>query len=202
MRLASLLVPPACLACRRGRARGALCAACEAELRRGGPLLGSPPPGLSAMVSAARNDAVARAVVVALKYRRLLPAAEAMAIRIAAVAPRPLLDASLVPVPASPLRLRLRGFDPAAELALALGRIVGRPPEFCLSRRGGGRQVGRGRKERLTRPPSIGVVAPPPPVALLVDDVMTTGATLAACARALRRAGTGEVRGVTFAREV
>ena len=203
MRLTSLLVPPTCVACRSGEAAaGPICAKCAAELGRSGPLLGSPPAGIVAALSASRNEGVARALVVALKYRRLLPAAVAMASRIAAVAPPALLGAPLVPVPSSPLRLRRRGFDPAAEIALALGSLLGVRPRFCLARRGGGRQVGRGRRERMADPPSICAPEAVPPTALLVDDVMTTGATLSACSAALRRAGTREVRAVTFTREV
>ena len=103
---------------------------------------------------------------------------------------------------ASPARLRLRGFDPAAELALALGRLTGTPPSFCLRRQGLGRQVGRGRRERLARPPSIRPLDDAPAAAVLVDDVITTGATMAACARGLEKGGCTSVAGVTFAREL
>lgn len=203
MRLAALLVPSLCLACRRSVAGlVALCSACAADLARVGPLVGSPPHGLRGAISAARNEGVARELVAALKYRRLLRAVEPIAARMAAVAPSAWLEATLVPVPASPLRLRVRGFDPAAELALALGCSIGSEPAFCLARRGSGRQVGRGRRERIGSPPDVRAKGLVPAAALLVDDVMTTGATLAACGRALRAAGCLDVRALTFAREV
>ncbi len=63
------------------------------------------------------------------------------------------------------------------------------------------RQVGRGRAGRLAGPAgSVGVRGPVPARAVLVDDVVTTGATLAACVGALRGAGCDEVTALVFAR--
>jgi predicted amidophosphoribosyltransferase len=108
----------------------------------------------------------------------------------------------LVPVPAQPARRRRRGFDPAAALCAALAPRLELPVSTCLVRRDRGRpQVGATRAVRRRRGRLlVELRAPPPAAALLIDDVHTTGATLEACARALRAGGCEEVVAVTYAR--
>lgn len=109
---------------------------------------------------------------------------------------------ALVPVPLHPARRRSRGFNQAAVLAEALSARTGCGVVDCLSRSGpAGSQVGRPRGARLAAPPGrIRPHARIPERAILVDDVATTGATLAACAWALRAGGGHEVTAITFAR--
>ncbi|MET0559277.1 MAG: phosphoribosyltransferase family protein [Solirubrobacterales bacterium] len=145
---------------------------------------------------------MARELVVALKFRQLLSVATLMAGRIESLAPAHLMSGTLVPVPAAPTRRRQRGFDPAAELAGALAERAGLTLAPCLARRSGRRQVGRGRAARLGAPPTIRAVAPVPRSVLLVDDVLTTGATISSCAQALRAAGAARIVAVTFARRL
>jgi predicted amidophosphoribosyltransferase len=152
--------------------------------------------------SSASYEGVARHLVAALKFRRLLPVADLMAERIEWLAPAHMLSGTIVPVPAAQARLRRRGFDPAGELAAALAARLEAPLSHCLERRGRGRQVGRRRAERVGHPPQIHAKGAAPRSALLVDDVLTTGATLSACARALRAGGTSRVVAVTFARRL
>jgi predicted amidophosphoribosyltransferase len=198
--LASLLAPPRCAACSDPcDSNAVICRACAEALATLQPLFGSA-PGLGATWSAAPHEGVARNLVAALKFRRLLPVAGLFAARIADTAPAGLLAATLVPVPPAPARLLRRGFDPADEIAASLAALTGLPLRRCLTRGDGPRQVGRPRAVRLRRPPTVRALAPVAESALLVDDVHTTGATLCACARALRRAGATRVAAVTFAR--
>lgn len=145
---------------------------------------------------------MARSLVGARKFRRLLPVAELMAGRMHWLAPGHLLGGALVPVPAAAPRLRRRGFDPAGEVAAALAANLGTELAPCLARRGRGHQVGQGRAQRISHPPQIEAIAPAPRSVLLVDDVLTTGATLAACAMALRAAGAKRVVALTFSRRL
>jgi predicted amidophosphoribosyltransferase len=143
---------------------------------------------------------VARDLVGALKFRRLLPVADLIAERIEWLAPASLLSGAIVPVPTSPLRSWRRGFDPAAEIATALAERADLELCRCLIRSGGGRQVGKRRAERIGQPPHVHSRGEVPRSVLLVDDVLTTGATLSACARALRSAGAIRVAAITFTR--
>jgi len=98
--------------------------------------------------------------------------------------------------------VRRRGHDQALTLARALGRRVGLDVAGVLAREGEAlAQVGATRAQRLSAGRvEVHARAPAPPVCILVDDVHTTGATLRACAAALRQAGAETVRATTYAR--
>jgi predicted amidophosphoribosyltransferase len=135
-----------------------------------------------------------------LKYARRLSLAEVAAEAMLAVMPGNESLEAVVPVPAGPWRRRWRGFDPAEEIALAVASRAGLPISACLRRSSGRRQVGRRRFERLADPPRVRAIAPAPVAVLLVDDVWTTGATIGACAAALRAAGSRRIVALTLAR--
>lgn len=195
------LIPSLCAACGRScRDDAVVCSRCTRRLAEATPLIGPGAAGLDRAWSAAPHDRVARQLVAALKFRRLLPVADLIAERIQWLAPASLLSGTIVPVPTATLRTLRRGFDPATEIALALAERTGAPLATCLTRRGGARQVGRQRAQRLGQPPRFQVCGEAPRSALLIDDVMTTGATLAASARALRKAGAVRVVAITFTR--
>lgn len=111
---------------------------------------------------------------------------------------------SLVPVPLSRARLRERGFNQAALLAGGLSSVTGWPVADVLARRRTGRrQAGLGRLGRSENVRSLFVHRFPASTAgsaLLVDDVVTTGSTAAACAAALAEGGTHCAGVVSFAR--
>jgi predicted amidophosphoribosyltransferase len=158
------------------------------------------PLGVRLCVAASPFDGVARRIVHGLKYGHRLELAEVAAEAMLRACPAPELRGLVMPVPAAPWRWRWRGFDPAEEIAAAVSRLAGLPHSPCLRRGGGSRQVGRRRSQRLADPPRVWAVRRVPPAALLIDDVQTTGATLSACASALRAAGCDEVIAMTFAR--
>jgi predicted amidophosphoribosyltransferase len=218
--LLAVVVPPACVVCRAALPRAGLwlCASCTRALpwmparicprcglashRRGCPAARA---AFARAWAPLAHDGVARELVAALKFRAALPVAALMAAHMAANLPRDLRErsaAALVPVPPQAVRARRRGFDPAAALVAALGPRLGLPQRACLRRRDhAGRQVGSTRAQRRrTGRLAIELRAPPPPVALLVDDVHTTGATLDACARALLAGGCHEVVAITYTR--
>ena len=217
----TLLVPPRCAGCGAPPrvAREPVCAAC----RRALPWLHGPQCPRCALPLERRHDCpargqafaaawspvayvgVARELVGALKFRHARPLADVMAAHLAAGMPAALrTGATIVPVPAHPAHARRRGYDQARLLARALARRTGAPLAQPLRRSGPALgQLGASRAERL-REGRVAVRAragpSPPQSVLLVDDVHTTGATLDACARALRAAGTADVIAVTWAR--
>jgi len=113
--------------------------------------------------------------------------------------------ARLLPVPLSPARLRARGYNQSEQLARALGRRWGWPVVDLLVRtRDTATQTALTPVARLAN--VAGAFAARRDVAgsvlILVDDVFTTGATIAAAAQALAAAGATYIVGVTFGRAV
>src|SRR3954447_21496805 len=227
--LLALLVPRACVVCRRPlpRAGAVACGGCLRRLPwlRGRRCPRCALPRHRASCPAARAafdrawaplayEGTARELVRALKFRAALSVAGLMAAHMAANLPADLRapPRAVVPVPAHRGRRRRRGDDPAALLAAALAARSGLPPASaagsglrlapCLGRADrGARQVGAGRVARRSAGRfEAALVAAPPARLLLVDDVHTTGATLDACARALKAGGAEAVAAVTYAR--
>lgn len=106
--------------------------------------------------------------------------------------------AVLIPIPLHAARLRRRGYDQALELARPLARQLGLPLVIDVLRRGRetapqSRLDAAQRRRNLRGAFQVDRSTALPPHVVLVDDVMTTGATLHAAAVALRRAGVARV---------
>jgi ComF family protein len=211
-----LAFPAACAGC--GREGDAVCTRCRPALDARlalppGVPIGLPadlPPGLLQVEWCAPFGGVVRIALHQLKYageRRLArPLGEAIARRWAAVGAGGDL---LVPVPVHRERAAQRGYDQAVLLAEAAATALGLPAETALERRRA--TVAQYRLDRSDRAANVaGAFAIGSPAAatavrgrwvVLVDDVMTTGATLSACAAVLADAGVVGVSSVTVARE-
>ena len=185
---------------------GEMCPTCgRPELAEAGPCLvcRDAPPVWTAAASLGPYDGALRDLVLLLKMGKRDELAGPLADLLVRTWRRsvwPLPD-SVVPAPMHWWRRWRRGFNQAELLAGALANLLRAPLQPVLRRHGGLPQVGRSRSERLklssrgfsTRHSVHGSI-------LLVDDVLTTGATAAACTRALLRAGAAEVRILTLAR--
>jgi ComF family protein len=202
--VAGLVAPPVCWACSDLARRGQpLCARCRASLHR----LAPDPVVLSGVRvwAPVAYSGPARDLVRALKFRGAVGLADAMAAQVVAAAPPGLLNgAVLVPVPLHPRRLRSRGYNQAAAIAEAIARRARLELADCLGRSGPSvAQIGRNRTERVAGPVgSIEAAGPVPAGVVLVDDVVTTGATLRACRDALIAHGARDVVAAVFARTI
>jgi ComF family protein len=145
----------------------------------------------------------ARDVVLGLKYRNRRQVARHLAGLVvnAIVANGDQADLGVVTwAPTSPRRRRARGFDQAEYVARYVARQLGVPCRRMLVRTGASTaQTGRTRAERLHGPTFRASPRAAGRRVLVIDDVITTGATLAAAAAALRRAGATEVRSYAVA---
>src|SRR6202050_5075133 len=225
-----LALPPLCAACREPVDGKGLCPACWSKLsfitrpyceRLGIPFVYDPGPGILSMEAiadppayhraraAVRFDEISRALVHRLKYSDRLDLAPMMA-RWMSQAGRELLAGAdaLVPVPLHWRRLWARRFNQSAMLAATVSAARGVPiAAGVLTRvKATAQQVGLTRSERASNVQGAFKVPEESKAAVanrrfvLVDDVLTSGATVEGCARALNRAGAANVDVLIFAR--
>jgi ComF family protein len=225
-----LALPPLCPACREPVEGRALCPACWSKLsfitrpyceRLGIPFVYDPGPGILSMEAiadppayrraraAVRFDEISRALVHALKYGDRLDLAPMMGRWVSQAGRELLAEAdALVPVPLHWRRLWARRFNQSAMLAAAISAESGVPIAAGVLKRTKptAQQVGLSRSERAAN--VQGAFRVPPECRgtvtgrrlILVDDVLTSGATVDGCARALLRAGAANVDVLIFAR--
>jgi ComF family protein len=154
---------------------------------------------------------VARKLVQSLKYQDRTDLAPWMAVWMARAGRELLKDAAvIVPVPLHPMRYLSRRFNQSAELSRAVSRLSGVAfdPAILLRTKRTAQQVGLGANERQDNVRGAFAVEEAQRIkiagqaVLLVDDVYTTGATVKAAAKALKKAGAAHVDVLTFARVV
>lgn len=227
-----IALPTLCVACRAPVAGAGVCAQCWAKLsfiappyceRLGIPFVYDPGPGLLSMEAVAhppsyrraraavRYDDVARTLVHALKYQDRIDLAPTMGQWMARAGHELVARADvIVPVPLHWRRGWSRRYNQSGHLAKAIAERGGLPLEPWLLKRTRrtAQQIGLSKTERAAN--VQGAFAVPaeckPHVRgrriLLVDDVLTSGSTVDACARALLRARAAEVDVLVFARVV
>lgn len=180
------IVPSRCYGCQQPTRAFATCDNCHPTI------LGSVHP-------VTFYDGTAKDLVWKIKFERLSGGAKSIAARLATLDYD--LDEVIVHVPTATSRVRQRGYDQARLIAKELATRTGLAHTTLLARHGQHRQVGKTKTERKAQ--SNNMFAATGNVAnkriVLVDDVITTGATLEACARTLQKAGAVEVRAVVFA---
>lgn len=225
-----LALPRLCAACRAPVEGQGLCPTCWSKLslisrpyceRLGIPFVYDPGPGILSMEAiadppaynraraAVRFDEISRALVHALKYGDRLDLAPMMGRWLGHAGHELLADAdALVPVPLHWQRNWARRFNQSAMLAAAVSATSGVPVATGALKRVKAtlQQVGLSRTERAAnvqgafRVPPEGRAAVVGRRLVLIDDVLTSGATAEGCARALLRAGAANVDVLVFAR--
>jgi ComF family protein len=201
----TFLGPPQCRLCGyplpHALPAAPLCGECASEA-----------PAYDRARAALRYDDGARRLILAFKHADRTDTAPAFGVWLARAGAELLAEAELItPVPLHRWRLLKRGYNQSAILARALARETGVPliPDLLQRRRATRSQQGLSGRARLENV-TAGAFRVHPwqrrhvegRRIVLVDDVLTTGATAAACTRVLRRAGARQVDVLTLARVV
>lgn len=199
--LLNAFFPPVCPVCAtRIETPGALCAECFSRLQ----FIHAHQPGKA---SAVVYDDTSKQLILALKYGDKTELAPLLA-RMMVNAGKEVLDGAdlLTCVPLHWKRLLARKYNQAAVLASAVSKICAVPSDPLMLKRIKATPKQGTRRERFENVKDAFAFNPDRPVKgkiiVLVDDVVTTGATADACARELLKNGAGEVRLLTFAKAV
>ena len=184
-------VSPRCYLCRTTTRQFAVCTACRSQTP------------LQRVLVRAHHEGLAKELVHTAKYERAAAGLYEMADHMA-----PLLryvqakNAVIVPLPTATKRVRMRGYDQSVVLARRLAESTQTRWLPCLARLGQAHQVGANRTVRQAHMRGVFRIRRPHLVkgmhVVLVDDVCTTGATLEAAARTLKKAGAASVEALVF----
>lgn len=163
-------------------------------------------PDLDFVRSAAIYHGWVRSAISSFKYEGERARAEHLALLAAPLLREVRSPVALVPVPLHPSRQRKRGYNQAELLARVIARDTGMPIDVVLQRAVATRQqVGLPAAQRALNVKGAFAIASGATIPgrrfLLIDDVMTTGSTLDACAEVLKSGGAQWVGAVTIARD-
>lgn len=150
-------------------------------------------------------EQVAKELVHGFKYERQRSSSMHLASAMAEVLPFFTDDICLVPVPTASIRRRQRGYDHALLLAREIATITKHPYASLLARLDQSRQVGAGRSQRFDQLKHAFHVTKPNRVngkhIVLVDDIVTTGATLETISACMKQSGARRVDAIVFAQK-
>lgn len=187
------VIPERCYRCSTLSQDAAVCAKCQSKT-----------PLRHVWVRTIYKD-VPKMLVQSLKFSRAKDAITVITVLLDDLVPFLSPETVVSYVPTATSRVRQRGYDQSRLIAQRFARQRGLACTSLLVRHGQARQVGSDRKHRITQAAGNYTVIDSERVrgakVLLIDDIMTTGATIEAAARALKKAGAKQVNAAIFAQK-
>lgn len=184
-------VPSRCYRCLRLSIQATTCGACRSKTP------------LESVWVRTLYDGAARRLLYALKFARAKMAARTIALLLDEAIPYIPEDMVITYIPTATRRVRIRGYDQTKLIAQELARLRGLRCKRLLIRHGQTRQVGATRaiRARQALQNYSAVKTEGTTSVLLVDDILTTGATLESAAKILKNAGIRHVYSAAFAQK-
>jgi ComF family protein len=187
-------IPPRCVGCHQLSPDFTTCKSCRSWMQ------------VKAVYAATLYEGFYERLIKALKFDAQRQAIEPIAHIMADMMGGFGSDILLCPLPTAPARIRERGFDHTKLLATRLAALSNREYQSLLLRRTNVRQLGSSRAKRLEQMEQEFYIRSNQSIIgrkiLLIDDVVTTGASLSAAAKVLKKAGAKQVQALVFAQKV